>query len=73
MKKHLLLSLALAWSIVSAQTADQMNAFNAGKVTEYYEFSQYGGSNSRLEDPDFLNNLNYQAPRSMQLIARYRF
>lgn len=49
------------------------NVFNAGKVTEYYEFSQYGGSNSRLEDPDFLNNQNFQTPRSMQIIARYRF
>lgn len=47
MKRLLLMSLALAWGIASAQTADQMNAFNAGKAA--------GDSN---HTQDMFNNVN---------------
>ena len=49
------------------------NVLNTQEVTEYYEFSQYGGSGSPVQDPDFLNELNYQTPRSAQFIVRYKF
>ena len=49
------------------------NVLNAGKVTEFYEFSQGGGSNSAVEDPDFMNEINYQSPRTAQFIVRYKF
>ena len=49
------------------------NVLNSQEVTEYYEFSQYGGANSRVQDADFLNDLNYQTPRSVQFVARYEF
>ena len=49
------------------------NVFNSQKVTEYYEFSQYGGAGAPVTDPNFLNDSNYQTPRSAQVVARYKF
>ena len=49
------------------------NVFNNQSVTEYYEFSQRGGSGSPEPEPDFLNAVNYQAPRSVQFVVRYEF
>ena len=55
------------------------NLFNSQTVTEYYEFSERGGNilppDTSLPDtdPDFLNETNYQTPRSVHFVVRYKF
>ena len=55
------------------------NLFNSQTVTEYYEFSEKGGNNPSPvtglpePDPDFLNEVNYQTPRSVHFVVRYKF
>lgn len=49
------------------------NLINTQRVTEYSEFSQFGGSAAPQDDPNFLNTVNYQSPRSVQFTARYEF
>jgi len=45
---------------------------NAQSVTEYNEASQVNAG-AQVRDPDFLNDLNYQAPRYVRFTARYEF
>jgi hypothetical protein len=52
--------------------ASVLNVLNSQSVTEFNETSQ----RTRLDvstQPDFLNDVNYQTPRSLELTARYRF
>lgn len=49
------------------------NLFNIQRVTEYNETSQFGGSAAPQDEPNFLNIVNYQSPRSVQFTARYEF
>ena len=48
------------------------NVLNAQSVTEYNEASQVNAG-ALVRDPDFLNDLNYQAPRYVRFTARYEF
>lgn len=49
------------------------NLLNSQRVTEYSEFSQRGSSTDPDLDPDYLNVVNYQAPRTAQFTIRYEF
>jgi len=49
------------------------NVLNAQSVTEYSEFSERGNNGSETPDPDFMNVVNYQSPRSAQFSIRYQF
>ena len=49
-----------------------LNVLNAHAVTEYSEASQRTRLD-RVVSPDYLNDVNYQAPRSVEFVARYRF
>lgn len=49
------------------------NVFNMQRVTEYNEVSASGSATSNVYNPNFLNDVNYQAPRSLELSARYEF
>ena len=49
------------------------NIFNIQKVTEYSETSAFGGNTAQQPDPNFLNIVNYQSPRSVLFTARYEF
>ncbi len=51
---------------------DVYNIFNLQKVTEYSEAGEYDRA-TPTKDPNFLNVVNYQAPRSVTLSARYTF
>ena len=48
------------------------NVLNAGSVTEYNESSQVNAG-AQVRDPDFLNAVNFQAPRYVRFTARYEF
>lgn len=48
------------------------NVLNSRVVTEYSEASQ-ATRTSPVIAPDFLNDVNYQTPRSVRLTARYEF
>lgn len=52
--------------------ADIFNVLDASKVTEYYEVSENNRATPTVE-PNFLNDVNYQAPRSLRFTARYEF
>lgn len=52
---------------------DVFNLLNSRKVTEYNETSHLTGRNPLTFDPNFLNDQNYQTPRSLRLTARYEF
>ena len=49
---------------------DVFNVFNNGKVLEYNEVKEAG--RDRL-DPNYLNDVNYQTPRSVRFTVRYDF
>lgn len=49
------------------------NVFQMQRVTEFQETSSIGSASSNTFNPNFLNNLNYQTPRSIELSARYEF
>ena len=49
------------------------NLLNTQRVTEYYEFSERGSSTDPEIDPNFMNTVNYQTPRSAQFSIRYEF
>src|SRR5690606_38787806 len=49
---------------------DVFNVFNNSKVLEYNEFREAGRD---VIDPDYLNDVNYQTPRSMRFTVRYDF
>jgi len=49
---------------------DVFNLFNNDKVTEYNEFKE-GGRDTF--DPNFMNDLNYQTPRSLRFTVRYDY
>ncbi len=49
-----------------------LNVLNSQTVTEYNETSQTSRA-SRVTAPDYLNDVNYQTPRSVRFIARYTF
>ena len=48
------------------------NVLNSQTVTEYNEASASFQTQTTL-DPDFLNDVNYQAPRFVRCTARYKF
>ena len=48
------------------------NVLNADTVTEYSEGSQANNA-STVTLPDYLNDVNYQTPRSVRLSVRYEF
>lgn len=52
---------------------DVFNLFNNGKVTEYYETSAYGSTSSNFYEPNFLQPVNFQAPRNVRISARWEF
>ena len=49
------------------------NLFNQQRVTEYSETSAIGSASSNAYNPNFLNDVNYQTPRSVQFSVRYDF
>lgn len=49
------------------------NVFDTQRVTEYNENSALGTNNSQEPDLNFLNRVNYQAPRSVQIGVHYTF
>lgn len=49
---------------------DVFNLFNNDRVTEYNEFSE---ASRDVISPNYLNDGNYQTPRSFRLTARYDF
>lgn len=49
-----------------------LNAFDASTVTAYYEVSENSCAAPTVE-PNFLNDVNYQTPRSFRFTARYTF
>jgi hypothetical protein len=49
------------------------NVFNTQRVTEFNENSQVGSGSAPQPDPDFMNKLNFQTPRSIEFTARYEF
>lgn len=51
---------------------DVFNVFNLQRVTEYYETGEASRSTPTFE-PNFLNDVNYQTPRSIRFTARYEF
>ena len=51
---------------------DVFNIFNLQRVTEYYEVGESSRSTPTFE-PNFLNDVNYQTPRSLRFTARYEF
>jgi hypothetical protein len=52
---------------------DVFNIFNHQRVIEYQERAELGSAAAPLTSPNFLNDVNYQIPRSAQLTLRYRF
>jgi len=52
--------------------AKVFNVLNSRRVTEYNEGSQ-ATAVQQFTDPDFLNDLNYQTPRSVRFTVRYEF
>jgi hypothetical protein len=52
---------------------DVFNLLNTNGVTEYYETSARGGSASPTYDYNFMSPINFQAPRSLRLMASYEF
>lgn len=52
---------------------DVFNILNSQRVTEYNETSAFGGANSPTYSPNFLNDVNYQTPRSIRMSARFEF
>jgi len=51
---------------------DVFNLFDADTVTEYNEVGDLTSASTSLS-PEFLNDINYQAPRSVRFSARYDF
>jgi hypothetical protein len=51
---------------------DVFNVFNSQKVTEYSEAGDLVRADQTV-DPNFLNDVNYQTPRSVRFVARYEF
>lgn len=51
---------------------DVFNLFDADTVTEYNEVGDLTSTSTSLS-PEFLNNVNFQAPRSVRFSARYDF
>ena len=49
---------------------DVFNVFNFQKVSEYNETGEYNRATPTF-DPNFLNDVNYQSPRSIRFTARY--
>lgn len=49
---------------------DVFNLFNNDKVTEYNEFKE---STRDVISADYMNDLNYQTPRSLRMTVRYDF
>jgi hypothetical protein len=49
---------------------DAFNIFNNDKVLEYNEFKE---ASRNVLDPDYLNDVNYQTPRSVRFTVRYDF
>ena len=52
---------------------DVFNILNSNGVTEYYETTARGGSASPVYDNNFKQAVNFQAPRSLRLMASYEF
>lgn len=48
------------------------NLLNSDTVTKYQEIGDYSRNDTR-RNPNFLTPFNYQAPRTVELIARYSF
>jgi hypothetical protein len=49
---------------------DVFNLFNNDRVTEYNEFSE---ASRDVLSPNYLNDVNYQSPRSLRVTVRYDF
>lgn len=49
---------------------DVFNVFNNGKVTEYNEFKE---ASRDVISPNYLNDVNYQTPRSLRFTVRYDY
>ena len=49
---------------------DVFNVFNNDKVLEYNEFKE---ATRNVLDPDYLNDVNYQTPRSVRFTIRYDY
>lgn len=51
---------------------DVFNVFNSQKVTEYSETGDLVRADESI-NPNFLNDVNYQTPRSVRFVVRYEF
>lgn len=49
---------------------DVFNIFNNGRVLEYNEFKE---ATRDIVSPDYMNDVNYQTPRSLRFTVRYDF
>jgi hypothetical protein len=67
------LGYAPKWAEGLSIEARVFNVLNTHTVTEYYETSQFGSGNAPQPDPNFLNKLNFQTPRSVEFAVRYEF
>ncbi|MFN4292015.1 MAG: TonB-dependent receptor domain-containing protein [Permianibacter sp.] len=61
-----------SWAEGLTLRADVFNVFNFDEVTEYSETGDINRA-SPERNPNFLNDVNYQSPRSVRLTARYSF
>ena len=52
---------------------DVRNVFNFQEVTEYIETAESGSGTANVPEPDYLQPVNFQAPRRVTLTARYQF
>ncbi|MGE4070030.1 MAG: carboxypeptidase regulatory-like domain-containing protein [Lysobacterales bacterium] len=60
------------WAEGLTLQVDIFNLFNSSKVTEYSETGDLSRADESV-NPNFLNDVNYQTPRSIRLTARYSF
>lgn len=60
------------WAEGLTLQVDVFNLFNSGKVTEYSETGDLSRGDESI-NPNFLNDVNYQTPRSVRFTARYSF
>jgi hypothetical protein len=61
------------WAENLEMKMDIFNVFNRQQVTEYEETGDSGSATNPLANPNFLNAVNFQTPRSVRFTVRYRF
>ncbi|WP_144393881.1 TonB-dependent receptor [Pleionea sediminis] len=61
------------WADNLTMKMDIFNLFNRQQVTEYSETGEIGSAAAPEANPDFLNAVNFQQPRSVRFSVRYNF